>query len=86
VWSIYPDEINTLWLATRGAGLVRVSEGKAFRITTREGLLSDSIFNVAGDGHGKLWMSGPQGISSASFEDLNSLAGRRIGFGPDSPL
>ncbi len=26
VWSIYPESPDTLWIATRGAGLVRVRE------------------------------------------------------------
>jgi len=74
VWSIYADLHNTLWVATRGAGLVRVRDGKIARITTQEGLLSNSIFQLIGDDGGRLWMSGPLGISSASLADLNSAA------------
>jgi ligand-binding sensor domain-containing protein/signal transduction histidine kinase len=76
IWSILPDRQNrdTLWIATRGAGLVRVRNGKVSRITTQEGLLSNSIFQLIGDDAGRLWMSGPLGISSASFVDLNSAA------------
>jgi signal transduction histidine kinase/ligand-binding sensor domain-containing protein len=74
VWSIYPDSRNSLWVGTRGDGLVRIQGGKVSRITTKDGLLSNAIFNVAGDGRGRLWMSGPQGISSASLADLDSLA------------
>ena len=69
---------DTLWIGTRGAGLVRVRNGKASRITTREGLLSNTIFQVIGDGGGRLWMSGPLGLSSASFVDLNSAADGRL--------
>jgi ligand-binding sensor domain-containing protein/signal transduction histidine kinase len=76
IWSILPDRQNrdTLWIATRGAGLVRVRNGKVSRITTQEGLLSNSIFQLIADDAGRLWMSGPLGISSASFVDLNSAA------------
>ncbi len=74
VWSIYPDSPGTLWIATRGAGLVRLRDGQASRITTREGLLSNSIFQVVGDGRGTLWMSGPLGLSAASIADLNAVA------------
>jgi ligand-binding sensor domain-containing protein/signal transduction histidine kinase len=77
VWSIYPEAPATLWIATQGAGLARVRNGKASRITTREGLLSNSIFQVVGDGRGSLWMSGPMGISAASLEDLNAAADGR---------
>ncbi len=78
IWSIFPDRPDTLWIGTRGAGLVRVRNGKASRITTREGLLSNTIFQVIGDGGGRLWMSGPLGLSSASFVDLNSAADGKL--------
>lgn len=74
VWSIYPESPATLWVATRGAGLVRIQNGKTSRITTREGLLSNSVFQVIGDGRGNLWMSGPLGLSAASIADLNAAA------------
>ncbi len=74
VWAIYPQSPDTLWIATRGAGLVRVQNGKTARITTREGLLSNSIFQLIGDGRGSLWMSGPLGLSAASIADLNAAA------------
>jgi ligand-binding sensor domain-containing protein/signal transduction histidine kinase len=74
IWSIYPESPDTLWVGTRGAGLVRVQDGRASRITTREGLLSNSIFHVIGDGRGSLWMSGPLGLSAASIADLDSAA------------
>jgi ligand-binding sensor domain-containing protein/two-component sensor histidine kinase len=73
IWSIFPDGDGTLWIATRGSGLVRLRNGQASRITTREGLQSNSIFQLVGDGK-TLWMSGPLGISSAPLAGLNSLA------------
>src|SRR4029077_11320744 len=78
VWAIYPQPPDTLWIATRGAGLVRVQNGKTARITTREGLLSNSIFQLIGDGRGSLWMSGPLGLSAASISDLNAAADGKI--------
>ena len=74
IWSIYAEAPDTLWIGTRGGGLVRVRNGRTARITTHEGLLSNSIFQVIGDGSGSLWMSGPMGLSAASFDDLNAAA------------
>ncbi len=74
IWSILPESPDTLWIATRGSGLVRVRMGKIARITVREGLVSNSIFQIVGDRAGRLWMSGPLGLSSASLADLNSAA------------
>ena len=78
IWSIFPGAEGTLWIGTRSSGLVRLRKGKISRITTREGLLSNSIFQAVGVG-GRLWMSGPLGISSASLADLNSLADGNVG-------
>jgi len=74
IWSIFPDDQGTLWIATRGSGLVRIAGGKVSRLTTQEGLLSNAIFQVIGDAGGKLWMSGPLGLSSASLAELNAVA------------
>jgi ligand-binding sensor domain-containing protein/signal transduction histidine kinase len=79
IWSIFPDADETLWMATPGAGLVRVRNGKVSRITTQEGLSGNSIFHVVGDGGGRLWMTGPLGLSSASLVDLNSVADGKLG-------
>jgi ligand-binding sensor domain-containing protein/signal transduction histidine kinase len=77
IWSIFPDAEGILWIATRGAGLVRIAGGKVSRITTQEGLLSNAIFQVIGDRGGRLWMSGPMGLSSASLSELNAVADGR---------
>lgn len=74
IWSIYAEAPDTLWIGTRGGGLVRIRNGSAARITTREGLLSNSIFQVIGDGAGSLWMSGPMGLSAVSLDGLNTAA------------
>lgn len=74
IWSIYAEAPDTLWIGTRGGGLVRIRNGRAARITTHEGLSSNSIFQVIGDGAGSLWMSGPTGLSAASIADLNAAA------------
>jgi ligand-binding sensor domain-containing protein/signal transduction histidine kinase len=78
IWSILPHLNDTLWIATRGGGLIRIRNGKVSRITTQEGLPSNSIFQVIADDAGRVWMSGPLGISSASFVDLNSVADGKL--------
>ena len=77
VWSVYVESPDTLWIGTLGGGLVRIHDGKAARITSREGLLSNSIFQVLGDGQGDLWMSSPLGLFAASIADLNAAADGR---------
>ena len=81
VWAIYRDGTNTLWLGTRGGGLLRAKDGKLRRLTTQDGLISNSIFQILGGDDGRLWMSGPLGLSSASIADLNAAAEGRLGAG-----
>ncbi len=81
VWSIFRDTRNTLWIGTRSGGLVRIRDGEVKRITTKEGLLSNSVFQVVGANDGRLWMSGPVGISSASLVDLDAAADGKTEFG-----
>jgi ligand-binding sensor domain-containing protein/signal transduction histidine kinase len=78
IWSIYSDAAGALWIGTRGSGLARVWQGKVSRLTTEEGLISNSIFHLVGDAAGKLWMSGPTGISSAAIADLNAVADGKL--------
>jgi len=77
IWSIFSRrQGHTLdWNARRRFG--SHTDGRVSRITTQEGLPSNSIFQVIGDEAGRLWMSGPLGISSASFADLNAAATAR---------
>jgi ligand-binding sensor domain-containing protein/two-component sensor histidine kinase len=78
VWSIFREAQGTLWIGTRNNGLVRIRDGQVRRITTNEGLLSNSIFQVVGAGDDRLWLSGPVGISSATLADLNAAADGRL--------
>jgi signal transduction histidine kinase len=74
IYAIYVDGSGTIWLGTRGAGLIRIGNGKVSWITTHFGLLSNSIYQLLADANGRLWMSGPAGIFSASLKDLNAVA------------
>ena len=74
IYAIHVDGSGMIWLGTRGAGLIRIGNGKVCSITTRFGLLSNSIYQLMEDANGRLWMSSPVGISSASLRDLNAVA------------
>jgi signal transduction histidine kinase len=77
VTSIYVDSARSIWLGTRGDGLIRIGGGKIARLTTDSGLPNKSIYQLLGDGKGRLWMSSPGGIFSAALTDLNSVADGR---------
>ena len=73
VWSLLVDG-NSIWLGTRGGGLVLVRDGKANRFTTSDGLANDSIYQIVDDRAGRLWLSGPNGISAVRRSELDALA------------
>jgi signal transduction histidine kinase/ligand-binding sensor domain-containing protein len=77
IWSIYVDG-DRLWLGTRGGGLMLLRHGRLTRITMRDGLISDSIYQILDDRRGRFWMSGPSGISSVNRDELNRFADRSI--------
>jgi signal transduction histidine kinase/ligand-binding sensor domain-containing protein len=76
IWSIYVNG-DRLWLGTRGGGLVLLRHGRLTRFTMRDGLISDSIYQILDDKRGRFWMSGPSGISSVSRDELNRFADRQ---------
>ena len=94
IWSIKTDKApgGSLWLGTRGDGLVRIHDGKISRYTTRDGLLSNSIYRILEAANGRFWMSSSAGIFSVGRAELDALADGRAGpvavlpFGMDDGL
>lgn len=74
VWALHEDKDGSLWVGTRGGGLFRLQNGKAARLTAREGLPSNAIFRVLDDGSGKFWFSSPAGVFSVPLGELNRVA------------
>jgi ligand-binding sensor domain-containing protein/signal transduction histidine kinase len=73
IWSLYVDGKN-LWIGSRGGGLLLVRDGKITRFTTRDGLASNSIYQIVDDRTGRLWLSSPVGVSSVRRVDLDAFS------------
>jgi ligand-binding sensor domain-containing protein/signal transduction histidine kinase len=95
VWAIHADSRGSLWLGTRGNGLVRIRDKKITRYNTRDGLLSNSIYQILDDsnsGKDRFWMSSPAGVFAADREELDDVADGRAGpiavipYGTDSGM
>jgi ligand-binding sensor domain-containing protein/signal transduction histidine kinase len=92
IWSILRDRRDSLWLGTRGDGLVRIRNGKITRYTTKDGLPGNAIYRILEDANGRFWMSGSAGIFSAGGSELDAMAEGRPGpiavvpFGMDEGL
>jgi ligand-binding sensor domain-containing protein/signal transduction histidine kinase len=74
IWAIHLDSNGTLWLGTRGGGLLRFRSGKFLRFTREDGLLTNTIFHILEDRGGKLWMSTSSGVISADRKELDAAA------------
>ena len=71
--SLYQTEDGALWAGTEDGGLTVYRDGRFKTYTTRDGLPSDRVWALAGDGAGGLLvftMSGPAGWDGARFVHL----------------
>ena len=73
VWAIHQDPDGGLWFGTRTGGLYRWQTAKLTHYTVAQGLASNSIYELLEDHNGKLWASGPNGISVMNRRDLEML-------------
>jgi len=54
---------RTIWLGSRGEGLLHYVDGQIRHLSTRDGLISDVILTVAADRDGSLWIGTPDGLN-----------------------
>jgi len=72
----HEDSSGVKWLATYGNGLLRLQDGKVDILGKQNGLFEDTIYAVAEDHFGRLWMSCDKGIFGISKRDVAAhLAG-----------
>ena len=66
------DASGTLWLATKGGGLIRFNpeDGSYRQFTTAEGLSNNIIYAVYEDDYGKLWLSSNYGLMQFDKENF----------------
>lgn len=100
IWAIHVDKSvdksvdgrGSLWLGTRGNGLIRIRNGKITRFTTRDGLMSNTIYRILDDGKQRFWMSSAAGVFAADRSELDAVADGRPGpiaivpYGTDSGM
>jgi signal transduction histidine kinase/streptogramin lyase len=78
--AIVEDDAHTLWLATRGGGLVGIGDGKTTVFSKSNGLRSNVLFSLIEGADGTLWMGSDDGLNSlkdgriTTYETPNALA------------
>ena len=68
VYSIYRERDGTLWAGTLNEGLSRFRGGQWHTFTTKDGLPSNTISAIAGNGAGKIFVGTPNGLAELKNE------------------
>lgn len=74
VTCIHEDSTGVFWMATNGAGLKRLKNGKVTSFTTVDGLTTNFIAQFFEDPHGTLWLMSDSGILRIDKSELNHYA------------
>jgi len=77
---LYGTDDGSLWISSRGGGLMRLKEGHGDRIGLEQGLASTYISQIVADGRGWLWFASSHGIFKLrqreielAMQDTNAL-------------
>jgi signal transduction histidine kinase/ligand-binding sensor domain-containing protein len=76
VRSMYEDREGNLWMGSDGGGLVRLKRRRVTTYTAKDGLLSDSVRAVSGDGARGLWVTTAAGLSHWSAGKFTTYTDR----------
>ena len=81
VESLLQEADGTLWVASLGAGVVRLDQQGERRLTRHDGLLSDTVWQIVQDREGTLWFPSNGGFSRlrADYRAFESYSGRPRG-------
>jgi signal transduction histidine kinase/ligand-binding sensor domain-containing protein len=59
---LYGTEDGSLWIGSRGGGLMRLYKGKFSEVDLNQGLVNNYISQIIADGHGWLWFASKRGV------------------------
>jgi signal transduction histidine kinase/ligand-binding sensor domain-containing protein len=74
VRDVFPDADGSLWIATYGGGLGRLSGNRLTRIARAQGLPDNALSRIQDDGRGRLWLLSNRGLIVAQRSDLLAVA------------
>ena len=69
VWDLYLDRQHTLWAATQ-RGLVRIKDGRAATLTSKQGLPCDAVHWIIEDDAHSFWMGLACGVARVKSDEL----------------
>ncbi|MCP4899595.1 MAG: helix-turn-helix domain-containing protein [bacterium] len=81
IFRLHVGAAGDLWIATLGAGAIRVEQGSVSVFSTAEGLLSDRVLTVFEDSRGRVWIAPDRGGLHSFDGDRLSTWGEEQGIG-----
>ena len=83
--SLFEDGEGSLWIGTNGDGLYRYKDQKFSRISTKDGLLDNFVFETLEDDLGNFWFASSKGIFILPKKHVDQVAnGKRVPLTPIS--
>jgi diguanylate cyclase (GGDEF)-like protein/PAS domain S-box-containing protein len=73
VQRVFRDRQGTLWISTGGTGLFRIRDGETRSFETKDGLPSDTVYGLAEDDGGRLWVATRTGLAFVEGERVVGL-------------
>ena len=67
IWKIFKDSRGHLWIGTDGAGVYRFNGIALTRMSTVDGLVSNTVLDIDEDGHGRIWLATWRGLNRYVF-------------------
>lgn len=75
VWSILEDpEKEAFWVGTSEYGLILFKGENSFSYSTKDGLISNNIYQLIKDDEGQLWVGTDKGLSRISFDEQGAIS------------
>lgn len=82
IWDMQEDAQGRMWVGTNGDGVLRIGgDGVVHRLTTRDGLASNFVWQVLGDARGDTWLFGNVGLDRLSPDGASGVRVTHFGRG-----
>jgi ligand-binding sensor domain-containing protein/signal transduction histidine kinase len=72
--AIYPESDGTLWVGTRGSGLIVFDHGRWLHPNALSEPFNDQVATILADRYGRMWLGTPKGIVWAPKAELLAVA------------
>ncbi len=80
---IYGTADGSVWIGSRGGGLIRIKNGQVGQIGLNQGLVNDTISQIVADQHGWFWFGSKRGIFKLRHRDIEmAMQNRNISLRP----